>query len=131
MLRRRKRVVEMAEFGLLPSPEFEPPAEALVRFAAQIGRIRAATRGRAGKRRSLRVTVRSVGEGQCLMTMTVPTDAARTLRAAMYTEVEVRPISEVLSELGVCSEDGADPQVVVEHPDPAPLVDEGVLSWTG
>lgn len=88
--------VQTVELALLPTEQFDPDAESVRRFAAQLSRTR-----RVGLwRRSsppVRIRVRSVGEGLCLMSMTVPEDAVRSLRAAVYHQVELRPVHEALS----------------------------------
>ena len=88
--------VQTVELALLPTEQFDPDAESVRRFAAQLSRTR-----RVGLwRRSsppVRIRVRSVGEGLCLMSMTIPEDAVRSFRAAVYHQVELRPVHEALS----------------------------------
>ena len=55
----------------------------------------------------VRIRVRSVGDGMCLMSLVVPEDAARSLRAAIYPQVELRPVHEALTSIGIPTEPSA------------------------
>ncbi len=93
---RRRRI----EYALLPSPEFETTSEAVIRFASQLGRARRAT----GimhhlDANSVRLRLQSVGEGQCLMSVAIPEEAASGVRRAMYPDVESRLIDEIITSL--------------------------------
>ena len=90
---RRLRV----EYALLPDPEFETSVEEVIRFAAQMGRARRATGlMHHPDANSIRVRLRSVRDGQLLTSIVMPQEAAAGLRRAMYPDVELRPITEVL-----------------------------------
>lgn len=95
-LGRRRRL----EYALLPDPAFETTIEAVIRFAAQLGRVRRAS----GllhhpNANSIRLRFRSVREGQFLTSMVVPEAAAPGLRQARFPEVETRPVDEVVDAL--------------------------------
>ena len=129
---RRRRL----EYALLPDPEFETTSEAVIRFAAQIGRVRRASGLlHHADANSIRLRFRSVGDGQFLTSIVVPQEAAPGLRRAMYPDVETRPISEVVDALpGPSIATGNDRQidVAVESnaeppqdpcPSPAPVLE--------
>ena len=93
---RRRRI----EYALLPSPEFETTSEAVIRFASQLGRARRATGiMHHPDANSVRLRLRSVGEGQCLMSVAIPEAAASGVRRAMYPDVESRLIDEIITSL--------------------------------
>ena len=108
---RRRRL----EYALLPDPEFETTSEAVIRFAAQLGRVRRASGLlHHADANSIRLRLQSVGEGQFLTSIVVPQEAAPGLRRAMYPDVETRPISEVVDALtGPSVASGNDRQIEV------------------
>jgi len=118
---RRLRV----EYALLPDPEFETSVEEVIRFAAQMGRARRATGlMHHPDANSIRLRLRSVRDGQLLTSIVMPQEAAAGLRRAMYPDVELRPITEVvdadLEPPGMTTaSDGTDR--IVESPPPATL----------
>jgi len=118
---RRLRV----EYALLPDPEFETSVEEVIRFAAQMGRARRATGlMHHPDANSIRLRLRSVRDGQLLTSIVMPQEAAAGLRRAMYPDVEIRPITEVLdADLEppgmTLASDGTDR--IVESPRPATL----------
>ncbi len=88
------------EYGLLPSPEFETTNEAVIRFATQLGRARRATGiMHHPDANSVRLRFQSVGDGLCLMSMSIPEAAAPGIRRALYPDVESRPLDEVIASL--------------------------------
>ena len=117
---RRRRL----EYALLPDPEFETTSEAVIRFAAQLGRVRRASGLlHHADANSIRLRLQSVGEGQFLTSIVVPQEAAPGLRRAMYPDVETRPISEVVDALsGPSVASGNDRQIdvaVASSPQPS------------
>ena len=132
---RRRRL----EYALLPDPEFETTSEAVIRFAAQLGRVRRASGlFHHADANSIRLRLQSVGEGQFLTSIVVPREAAPGLRRAMYPDVETRPISEVIDALsGPSVASGNDRQIDVavasgrepSDPDQVPLA--SVLELVG
>ena len=112
------------EYALLPDPEFETSVEEVIRFAAQMGRARTAT----GLLHhpdadSIRLRLRSVKDGQLLTSIVMPQDAAPGLRRAMYPDVEIRPIAEVvdtdLETPGTTPDGSRADRLVNSNPDPS------------
>ncbi len=96
----RKGRQRRIEYAMLPSPEFETTSEAVIRFASQLGRARRATGVmHHPDANSVRLRLRSVGEGQCLMSVAIPEAAASGVRRAMYPDVESRLIEEIITSL--------------------------------
>lgn|GEM_PF-4339081 len=111
------------EFALLPDPEFETTSEAVIRFAAQLGRVRRASGLlHHADASSIRLRFRSVGDGEFLTSIVVPQATGSGLRRAVYADVETRPISEVVDALpGPSVATGVDRQcdgVGDSHPKP-------------
>jgi hypothetical protein len=78
---------------LLPSEEFDPPLEAVVRFAGQLARLRPVVGGWLDPRaRALRVLIDSDPSGRLRYSLEVPEASLGLLRTALgtYEQVEIR-----------------------------------------
>lgn len=95
------------ELALLPSPEFEVSLEDVVRFAAQLGRVRKASGLRhTSESNSVRLRFRSVAGGRLLASIEVAEGFAPALRRSMFVDVESRPIDWVDARFGPSVADG-------------------------
>jgi hypothetical protein len=94
----RLQLRDRISFALLPADSFDPPIEAVVRFAAQLARVRGGLIGWLTPRASaVRIVLDSLPGGRMLYRIECPRRALPVLRAAVatYGEVELRDPASV------------------------------------
>lgn len=76
----------------LPTDTFDPTAEEVDRYAAQLSRVRRTVRGRLDRpAHAVRLRLDSVAGGQCVYRIEGSAQAASILRLTGYAEVDLRP----------------------------------------
>ena len=87
------------ERAVLPTDEFDPDTELVLRFARRLARARGV--GLFRRRSSDRVRIRftAAAGGRCVMTVSAAEGLERLLRAAVYHQCELLPAREVLRSL--------------------------------
>lgn len=93
LLRRRseqRSLTGRVTYELLPTDSFEPSAQAVLRLAAQLSRVRPAVSLAPRRSCSLRVTVATGSDGLVHHRISGPAKAASVLRLASYSQVELR-----------------------------------------
>jgi ABC-type dipeptide/oligopeptide/nickel transport system permease component len=118
----RRLLADRVALAVLPSESFDPTPEAVVAFAAGLGRVRRARLGWLAPRAcAVRVRLASLPGGRMLYVLEVPRSTLGVLRAAVavYDGVELRdPASLDLSTLEVAGGHGAEDEPnVIEHGD--------------
>jgi hypothetical protein len=91
-LRRRVRL------AVVPADEFDPSPDAVVRFAAQLARVRRSVRGWVDRRaRAVRVRLELSADGRLIYLLEVPGDSEELLRSALrgYEGIELRAPGEL------------------------------------
>lgn len=89
----RRQLQDRVSFAVLPADSFDPPIDAVVRFAAQLARVRGGLIGWLTPRASaVRIVLDSLPGGRMLYRIECPRRALSVVRAAIaaYGEVELR-----------------------------------------
>lgn len=115
---------------VVPADEFDPSIEALLRFAAQLARVRRSVRGWLDARASaVRIRLQPDSEGRITYAIEVPARSSDLLRGALrsFEGVELRDPAEVITEgPGLRGSAAARAELVLARPSVEPLARLGL-----
>jgi hypothetical protein len=127
----RRALRERVRFLLIPTDTFDPPDEAVLRFASALGRVRRPVWGKLdGPASAIRVELDQDTEGQLRYSIELPARARAVLRTAVapYGEVELREMApdEERRSAGEARSQTARLELSLAHASPEPLRDAGL-----
>lgn len=127
----RRALRERVRFLLIPTDTFDPPDEAVLRFASALGRVRRPVWGKLdGPASAIRVELDQDTEGQLRYSIELPARARAILRTAVapYGEVELREMApdEERRSAGEARSQTARLELSLAHASPEPLRDAGL-----